>query len=1738
MKKTIKFLFLALWIMTCACAVLSCKSGTTDSPKDNVPSFSEKVDDEVVYSPFVKTVIVLGEGISARDVSLIRSTYHEVLDKEIELIQPSASVSTHEIVVGKTTRDISAKAYRFLELTDTENGEIGYVIYSDGKSIAIAFDEVNFDENIALVCALESFVEKYMKNNTLKLDSGVAYYERFEPVEKQSERDDEMLERLWQLKLSQIAEKVGGNAEKAEAIVNELRALYGIYNSNYSTLNWLANLYDPETGGFYYSNSARNNKGYLPDLESTSEALSIVELMLTNYSGTLTDYFGEEIAGKFVSFAKNMQDPNGYFYHPQWKKEITDKNTLRKSRDVVNALSILDFFGSAPIYDTPNGVKGEGSVSPASLITLPLGLNSAKSTVKLVSAQSNGIFIPAHLKSREAFTSYLNNLNIRANTETVSEELYSEAPLYLAIDEILEAEGANYRLVDVLEQYLSSTQNRTTGLWSANNNDRYGDVSAVSSVIKIYDAIGAPVSNYTTLINTITSAIETLDKPEEITELVSPWMSFYSVVNNLTTYSDEKQLDNVRFYLKSTYLKFDVLINKTLSNLSGFKRDDGSFSTTPNGSLGEALGMPIALPSMEEGDVSATFLATKSLWLSIFGVLEVGFVPLFTTSDRMMFQNVLFELGVIIKDEAKEVQPLDFEDYDVGDVPDITHKFVSSDSSIEVVKDPLREGNSVNLYSSSNKGSNWEFFYYPIMSSVKNASCYSYEFDMCVLPETSSGVFAQLYLYQDVYMISLSRSGDTISFYENSSRTSSITRTMDVGVTAKIGEWFNLRVEYYPAPHGSVRIKIYFNDECVVVSDNYYGCEAAAPVPSTNFSSLCIYAYLKQTMDILMDNVAVETTYQTYTVETGRLNRNVDYPQKPQTMHDFEKNNSGDTPKSFVPSGSSSSATVIKDSDGNKLLSLSENIGEIILPLDARGSDINSAIVEFDFILSDNSKDGAVYQISFNEYKYDNSVFGAMYIITKEENGRLYATFAERVSGEIGAPYQSVKLDVGEKHRISYQLFFNERAIVVSVDGVVVGINTNVSAVNRYYLGEIKLISETPSVNSEIFIDNVIVEKAAASFDDAIVPTIDRVVCEFDTADGIETSGVSPTNGVLSFESVTGSAFVKIPVNVRVSVPTIALVGFDVSVIENAGGELVVSLKDKEGNVIAAFILRSSGGEISIYEKTENGSYPTPIYTFKKSNFNFSVEYSEAKGNFNILVDGEYVTATSITYTWSSTAYDFEYLSIGCVDRAGFVIDNLYAEQICGIFKSQKIATPNLDPVNGVITYETSSFASMPSKIELLLGNTTAYHTIKEAKVKDAVSKVLEMNCGDGKSSTYSIFSKTQSSSGSNAVFFESELMLKTTSGTLDMMFEFMSSSHMAYSLSITTKGQGEPLRVLGKDLTVKEGEWFKLRIEYRDVSDDFDYDGLNDVLTRVYINGDLIAERYVPHNENNVVLSSAVSKIRVRNTSGRAGICYFDNSVFGDCNINYVPPVPADTDTLTYEPGIVTNKTQASFDKTTSKLTISELRVNGDITKVLEFYTSKSSSDKITLSPTLTEERINAVMLETDIMIDPMSDTVTLYIDPLTPAGNQPIRFRITAQKDGDVKLYSVSSVGESDPAMPDGCVIGKSGEWFKLKIEYMNPRIDYTGDGIDDVLCRIYVNNTLIKTLYKPYKAGAFYDPAIISRYVISATPEAEAHIYLDNTKFWQTELVADEAPAKIPDILIGEDKADSKFDTDGWV
>ena len=58
------------------------------------------------------------------------------------------------------------------------------------------------------------------------------------------------------------------------AAMPEMRRLYDYYGTD--VFSWLASLYDRDSGMFYYADSARDNEGFLPDVESTAQALNLL----------------------------------------------------------------------------------------------------------------------------------------------------------------------------------------------------------------------------------------------------------------------------------------------------------------------------------------------------------------------------------------------------------------------------------------------------------------------------------------------------------------------------------------------------------------------------------------------------------------------------------------------------------------------------------------------------------------------------------------------------------------------------------------------------------------------------------------------------------------------------------------------------------------------------------------------------------------------------------------------------------------------------------------------------------------------------------------------------------------------------------------------------------------------------------------------------------------------------------------------------------------------------------------------------------------------------------------------------------------------------------------------------------------------------------------------------------------------------------------------------------------------
>ena len=171
--------------------------------------------------------------------------------------------------------------------------------------------------------------------------------------------DEAMLEKRW----AALEEAAG------EDIASAIKTLYTLYDDDMVEL--AASLYSPGyidlekgywAGGYYWTASGRDNIGLGPDLESTVQMLRFIQQsgMIEHYGNNLTRALPKWMQYQLVYFAKTLNSPNGYFYHPQWAVEAQNASNHVRGRMLGWGTSLLSIFGSKPTYNTANGVSGDG----------------------------------------------------------------------------------------------------------------------------------------------------------------------------------------------------------------------------------------------------------------------------------------------------------------------------------------------------------------------------------------------------------------------------------------------------------------------------------------------------------------------------------------------------------------------------------------------------------------------------------------------------------------------------------------------------------------------------------------------------------------------------------------------------------------------------------------------------------------------------------------------------------------------------------------------------------------------------------------------------------------------------------------------------------------------------------------------------------------------------------------------------------------------------------------------------------------------------------------------------------------------------------------------------------------------------------------------------------------------------------------------------------------------------------
>jgi hypothetical protein len=133
---------------------------------------------------------------------------------------------------------------------------------------------------------------------------------------------------------------------KDQEYVDRLNCLEDLFEGFF---HWLAGQYDHHTGGFYYAKSSIHEKQFVPDIESSAQALNIL------IRNQLHEHMPEKMKQEMIQFFRRKQDPNtGYFFD---ENPVMKKDEVMVHRAIGYSTGSLQKLGSKPLYPLPLEAK-------------------------------------------------------------------------------------------------------------------------------------------------------------------------------------------------------------------------------------------------------------------------------------------------------------------------------------------------------------------------------------------------------------------------------------------------------------------------------------------------------------------------------------------------------------------------------------------------------------------------------------------------------------------------------------------------------------------------------------------------------------------------------------------------------------------------------------------------------------------------------------------------------------------------------------------------------------------------------------------------------------------------------------------------------------------------------------------------------------------------------------------------------------------------------------------------------------------------------------------------------------------------------------------------------------------------------------------------------------------------------------------------------------------------------------
>ena len=1735
LKKLIVCAFALTFILTAfaSCKVKKDESNNLSSSDQN--SSNQNASDQADNSQAVS--VVYPEGLS--DAYVAEEIWRSVLysfDTITKFNSDAEEQAAREIVIGNTNRRISSKASELLEIErEANNCEYPmFLIYSDGNSLACVFD----DNAEARSMLLEYLSENRIPENLFKHSKGVLYVNDI--ISVQEAKDEVTVSKAW----SAIEEKVGSE------ITKELKALYSLYTDD--IISWFANLYEPYVcvcdgeckntqycggGGYYYSNSGRNTPGYLPDIESTHQALGWISASgMTggaHYNTVIPDWMEKQI----VRFIKSRQDPNGYFYHPQWSKDAINNNTSRRTRDLQWALSTLEGFGAFPTYDI-NGVKGDGILYDGTPLSDIAATSSVHLIEKLIASKAVGVSkiisvdatLPSYLVDADGMRAYLSGLDITEKSYHIGNELAGVAEEVVWRDVQLKEQGKE-PLADILINWLNLKQNPITGLWSDKTD--YYSVNGFFKITFVYNGLGYPIPNVEKGLSASIDAIMSEASPDAVTDVYNTWYNVLNVIENIQNYYKAGN-ESVDAALEVLYSKAGAAIAKTREKLVLFLKNDGSFSYNQKTTSATSQGMPVAIPGTNEGDINATVIATTGTAnriLAVLGFDESQRIPMYTRADLLKYLHILEKLGPVIKDEEPKPEKITFKDDVIGQLPEDAECEYSADSfkggyypannGFEVIKDTTADSKRGKIFKIESVKGLYNSVKFEVPGSNFSGQCFAFEADMCI-PSSSLDYAVRLRM-DDCYAIAFKMYDGKVNLWDVSTTGTVIEQTdLDIGIP--FGQWFNLKVEYYKGEHGSVRIKTYIDGILMAVSDNYYDqygkkITQGNGTPSSTYSYVSLSTMAGLNTTILLDNVLCyknSQAYEAYTSLDRPLTVNVDAPdpgEKIYTFDDCEGQNS--FPDGFVVSGSG----VTVNGDTDKTLNISaQSAGSVIeIPANNRVYGANCFVTEMD-IAPHTLSAGSKLRLELVGKKDPTVKLAIFDLVVIEQNGEKHLALADAHAGVTSTVLHSLLIPCNAENKLRLEHYDNENITIVYINGTAITASAiAVKGSQKPGFGALR-ISNIGSSETVLEIDNLKIESVIKEL--KVEKYDNEKLFDFDTGsyDEVALEGASVVGG--SDKSVilyATEGSVKFPATIRS--PLVTVTRFDADVSFSGSGEYSVSFGDKNGNPIAVLYMNVKDGNVSIYECTESGKSETPLAEFDvDGSFSLTLEWYKNEQMIAVLKDDKLMALTSMYYSEETVNEWAESFKISASGGNGSIdIDNVRCESLYEIFVlPDDFDSENTESGAEKITFETTgSVAMLPSAITYNLSSPGASFKIEQLIRDEKLTRVISMTSNVGGNDAVRI-GLTKKIPGANCVTFEADMYIdyddSATWRNMQFWIQTKDGNSSAYMFEIWDSSL---FSENGGSTNVAKGftgvrTWFTLKVEY--------YDGGYVI---VYSNGKPIytGDGYRGKADGASPISAGdIERINLYPYGDFAVTYKLDNiSLIQEVKTYVAPEIEKEPeselgkveDVLTFEDGLLNEATDfasGSINGTTAKI-----EEESDGNHVLVFTTPASSSVNNIIKVNYTKadaDLSNGIAFEFDVNITYTKSDDYLYIQLRDKNGASAAFISI---ENNSIVVYSSGSSYEF------GSIKLTKGEMSQVKVEY--------GDTDNGVFIRISVNGSVSyeKDAYLS-RDGKSISSADISYIELSTWRQITAK--MDDITFYRAALTPPEkkepeAEEKLPEV-----------------